>query len=47
MEEVFKVDADTYKKEFGVSSIDEDDDVVDELIDIDISGDEIPDELEL
>ncbi len=47
MEEVFKVDANTYKKEFGVSSIDEDDDIVDELIDIEISRDEIPDELEL
>lgn len=50
MEEVFKIDANAYQKEFGVSSIDEDedtDDMVDELIDIEISGDKIPDELEL
>ncbi len=50
MEEVFKLDANAYQKEFGVSSIDEDedtDDMIDELIDIEISGDEIPDELEL
>ncbi|MHA1218704.1 MAG: DNA gyrase/topoisomerase IV subunit B [Candidatus Heimdallarchaeaceae archaeon] len=50
MEEVFKIDANAYQKEFGVSSIDEDedtDDMADELIDIEISGDKIPDELEL
>ena len=51
MEDVFKMDADEYQKEYGVSSIDtaEDDveDTAEELIDIDISGDEVPDELEL
>lgn len=50
MEEVFKIDANAYQKEFGVSSINEDEDtndIVDELIDIEISGDKIPDELEL
>ncbi|TET80326.1 MAG: DNA gyrase subunit B [Candidatus Heimdallarchaeota archaeon] len=50
MEEVFKIDANAYQKEFGVSSINEDEDtndMVDELIDIEISGDKIPDELEL
>jgi DNA gyrase subunit B len=50
MEEVFKLDANAYQKEFGVSSIDEDEDtndMADELIDIEISEDKIPDELEL
>ena len=51
MEDVFKMDADEYQKEYGVSSIDTDEDDVEdtaeELIDIDISGDEVPDELKL
>ncbi len=51
MEDVFKVDSAEYQKEYGDSILDNgeeyDDDTEDELIDIEISGDEVPDELEL
>jgi hypothetical protein len=49
MEDVFKVDTAEYQQEYGVSelengeSIDDDD----ELLDVDISGDEVIEELEL
>ncbi|TFG11010.1 DNA gyrase subunit B [Candidatus Heimdallarchaeota archaeon] len=50
MEDVFKIDTAEYQQEYGVSSeeTEEDlDDTEDELLDIEISGDEVPDELEL
>ncbi len=53
MEDVFKVDTDEYQKEYGSPNLEEGEDLdyiedlEDDLIDIEISGDEIPDELEL
>jgi len=51
MEDVFKIDTAEYQKEYGVSTLENgeeyDDDTEDELFDLEISGDEIPDELEL
>jgi len=43
LEEVFKLDSSEYAKEYGVDSPIEER----EFIDIDISGDELPEELEL
>ena len=49
MEDVFKIDTAEYQKEYGVAYLENgeelDDD--DELFDIEITGDEVPDELEL
>ena len=49
MEDVFSMDAAEYKEEYGVESVDPDevDQSAEELIDIDISGDETPEDLEL
>ncbi|MCK4972272.1 MAG: DNA topoisomerase IV subunit B, partial [Candidatus Heimdallarchaeota archaeon] len=49
MEDVFNVDASEYRLEYGVDPIDpeETEQAMDEIIDIEISGDETPEDLEL
>ena len=50
MDEVFSIDAAEYRKEYGVDHQNEVDEVVsteEELIDIEISGSELPEEIEL
>jgi DNA gyrase subunit B len=49
MEDVFNVDASEYKSEYGVDPVDPEEtaQTMDEIIDIEISGDETPEDLEL